>query len=81
MKRKGFQTKSLSDRKWRYDSDYVSDHKTSQHGQEICCSTIDTHDIKHCKNTIHQDLLYRQQHHHLCYKTDQISQKYKHLTI
>ena len=35
MNLKGFQTKSLSDRKWRYDSDYVSDHKTSLHGQEM----------------------------------------------
>ena len=35
MKRKGFQTESLSDRKRRYDSDYVSDHNTSLYGQEM----------------------------------------------
>ena len=35
MKRKGFQTKSNSDRKWRYDSDYVSDYNTSLYGQEM----------------------------------------------
>ena len=35
MKRKGFQTESLSDRKRRYDSDYVSDYNTSLYGQEM----------------------------------------------
>ena len=35
MKRKGFRTKSLTDRKRRYDSDYVSDHNTSLYGQEM----------------------------------------------
>ena len=35
LKRKGFQTKSLSDRCRSYDSESISDHNTSLYGQEM----------------------------------------------